>query len=163
MTRRINDLNEHLKVHQHDHHSCRGLLMAYTSAAYAWAFTIPGIRIGFDLVLFTAGTYEGYITYADLGPPELATVQAFADAAVVKVEKGSTARIPDTVSIASAPVQTAHTQLGTIAYRTIGSGPPLVLITGYSATMESWDRRFIEGLAQHYRVVIFDNAGVGQT
>ena len=26
MTRRINDLNEHLKVHQHDHHSRRGLL-----------------------------------------------------------------------------------------------------------------------------------------
>ena len=27
MTRRINDLNEHLKVHQHDHHSRRGLLV----------------------------------------------------------------------------------------------------------------------------------------
>jgi small subunit ribosomal protein S15 len=25
--RRINDLNEHLKVHQHDHHSRRGLLL----------------------------------------------------------------------------------------------------------------------------------------
>src|SRR5215468_8156237 len=29
MTRRINDLNEHLKVHQHDHHSRRGLLLGY--------------------------------------------------------------------------------------------------------------------------------------
>src|SRR5215469_6352743 len=27
MTRRINDLNDHLKVHQHDHHSRRGLLL----------------------------------------------------------------------------------------------------------------------------------------
>ena len=27
MTRRIHDLNEHLKVHQHDHHSRRGLLL----------------------------------------------------------------------------------------------------------------------------------------
>jgi small subunit ribosomal protein S15 len=27
MTRRINDLNEHLKVHKHDHHSQRGLLL----------------------------------------------------------------------------------------------------------------------------------------
>ena len=26
MTRRINDLNEHLKTHKHDHHSRRGLL-----------------------------------------------------------------------------------------------------------------------------------------
>ena len=27
--------------------------------------------------------------------------------------------------------------------------------------MEGWDRRFVDALAQHYRVVIFDNAGVG--
>jgi pimeloyl-ACP methyl ester carboxylesterase len=67
------------------------------------------------------------------------------------------------VSITSAPIRTARTTLGTVAYRTVGSGPPLVMITGYSGTMESWDRRLIDALAQHYRVVIFDNAGVGQT
>jgi small subunit ribosomal protein S15 len=27
LTRRINDLTEHLKVHKHDHHSRRGLLL----------------------------------------------------------------------------------------------------------------------------------------
>jgi small subunit ribosomal protein S15 len=27
LTRRINDLNEHLKVHKHDHHSRHGLLL----------------------------------------------------------------------------------------------------------------------------------------
>jgi small subunit ribosomal protein S15 len=27
LTRRINQINEHLKVHQHDHHSRRGLLL----------------------------------------------------------------------------------------------------------------------------------------
>lgn len=27
LTRRINDLNEHLKEHKHDHHSRRGLLL----------------------------------------------------------------------------------------------------------------------------------------
>lgn len=27
LTRRINDLTEHLKTHQHDHHSRRGLLL----------------------------------------------------------------------------------------------------------------------------------------
>ena len=40
------------------------------------------------------------------------------------------------VSITSTPVQTANTSLGRVAYRTIGSGPPLVLITGYHGTME---------------------------
>jgi len=137
--------------------------VAATSSAYAWAFTISEIRIGFDLILFETGTYAGYLTYSDLGPPAKATVQAFADAAVTKAETGSTTPVPDEISIASAPVRTAHTGLGTVAYRAIGSGPPLVMITGYSATMQGWDRRFVDTLAQHYRVVIFDNAGVGQT
>ncbi|MGO9188122.1 MAG: alpha/beta fold hydrolase [Streptosporangiaceae bacterium] len=136
--------------------------IASSSSAYAWAFTIAGIRIGVDFVLFTAGKYEGYLTYADLGTPVTATVQAFADAAVAKAEKGSAARVT-AVSVASAPVRIAHTRLGAVAYRAVGSGPPLVLITGYSGTMEGWDRRLVDSLARHYHVVIFDNAGVGQT
>jgi pimeloyl-ACP methyl ester carboxylesterase len=90
-------------------------------------------------------------------------VQAFATAAVAKARTGSTAPVPDTVSIASTPVRTAHTALGTVAYRAIGSGPPLVLITGYGTSMEGWPRTLVDALAQHYHVVIFDNAGVGQT
>jgi pimeloyl-ACP methyl ester carboxylesterase len=134
-----------------------------TSSAYAWAFTLAGIKVAFDLITFQARTYAGYVSYADLGPPRAATVKAFAGAAVTKAAKGSTARVVDTVSIASAPVHTAHTKLGDVAYRTVGSGPALVLITGYSGTMEGWDRRLVDALATHYRVVIFDNAGVGKT
>jgi pimeloyl-ACP methyl ester carboxylesterase len=66
-------------------------------------------------------------------------------------------------SIASAPVRTAHTTLGTVAYRTLGSGPPLLLVMGYAGTMETWDPLFVDTLARHYRVVIFDNAGTGAT
>ena len=69
----------------------------------------------------------------------------------------------DSVSIASAPVQTADTRLGTVAYRAIGTGPPLLLITGYGGTMEDWDPRFVDALAEHHRVITFDNAGVGKT
>jgi pimeloyl-ACP methyl ester carboxylesterase len=65
--------------------------------------------------------------------------------------------------VVSAPVQVAHTTLGTVGYRVVGSGPPLILISGYTATMESWDPRFVDALAERYRVVIFDNAGVGRT
>ena len=136
---------------------------ATTTAAYAWTFTIAGVHIGADLILFQAGKDTGYLSYSDLGTPVTATVQAFLAAAVAKAQTGTTARIPGEVSIASAPVRTAHTKLGTIAYRAAGSGPPLVLITGYGGTMESWDRRFVDTLAQRYHVVIFDNAGVGQT
>ena len=66
-------------------------------------------------------------------------------------------------SVVLAPVQVAHTQLGAVGYRVVGSGPPLVLIMGYTGTMEAWDPRFVDALARHYRVVIFDNAGVGRT
>jgi len=66
-------------------------------------------------------------------------------------------------AVVAAPVRIAHTRLGTVGYRVVGTGPPLILITGYTATMDSWDPRFVGALAKHYRVVIFDNAGVGRT
>ncbi len=66
-------------------------------------------------------------------------------------------------AVVSAPVRIAHTRLGAVGYREVGTGPPLILITGYTATMDDWDPRFVGALAEHYRVVIFDNAGVGRT
>ena len=135
-----------------------------SSSATAWSFTLGGVRIGFDLVLFHTGGIGGYVAYSDLGSPGKATVKAFAQAAVTKVEKkGSTPPVPDTVSVASTPVQTANTTLGPVGYRSIGSGPPLVLVGGYGVTMEDWDRRFVDTLAAHHRVVLLDNAGIGAT
>jgi pimeloyl-ACP methyl ester carboxylesterase len=66
-------------------------------------------------------------------------------------------------AVVSAPVRVAHTRLGAVGYRVVGTGPPLILITGYTATMDSWDPRFAGALAGHYRVVIVDNAGVGRS
>jgi pimeloyl-ACP methyl ester carboxylesterase len=134
-----------------------------SSSAYAWAFALHGVRIGFDLVLFRVGKYGGYVTYSDLGPPRLATVEAFARAAATKVEHGGSPTPIAAVSIVSAPVRTAETTLGTVGYRAIGSGPPLVLIIGFSGTMEGWDRRLVDALAEHHRVVLLDNAGIGET
>jgi pimeloyl-ACP methyl ester carboxylesterase len=47
-----------------------------------------------------------------------------------------------------------------VGYRTIGSGPPLVLITGYAATLYVWDPGLLTRLAEHRRVIVFDNRGV---
>jgi pimeloyl-ACP methyl ester carboxylesterase len=66
-------------------------------------------------------------------------------------------------SVVGAPVRIARTARGPVAYRTLGSGPPLLLIMGYAGTMETWDPLFVDTLARHYRVVIFDNAGTGAT
>ena len=77
---------------------------------------------------------------------------------------GSSSTRPSSIfSVVSVPVRAVQTKLGTIAYRVLGSGPPLVLIMGYAGTMEVWDPRFVDDLARHYEVVIFDNAGVGHT
>jgi len=70
---------------------------------------------------------------------------------------------PGTRSVVSAPVRVAHTRLGAVGYRVIGSGLPLVLVMGYGWTMEGWDPRMVHALALHHRVVMFDNSGVGRT
>jgi len=77
---------------------------------------------------------------------------------------GSTPRMaPGTASVVSAPVRIAHTGLGAVGYRVVGSGPPLVLIMGWGWTMDGWDPRLVHALARHNRVVMFDNSGVGRT
>jgi pimeloyl-ACP methyl ester carboxylesterase len=73
------------------------------------------------------------------------------------------AKAPGTASVVSAPVRVAHTSLGSVGYRVVGSGPPLVLIMGYGWNMEGWDPRLVHVLALHNRVVMFDNSGVGRT
>ena len=76
---------------------------------------------------------------------------------------GSSTPRATTVSVTSATAQVAHTALGPVGYRVVGSGPPLVLIMGYAGTMETWEPQFLDTLALHFRVVIFDNAGIGST
>jgi hypothetical protein len=66
-------------------------------------------------------------------------------------------------SAVSAPTLVAPTSIGPVGYREVGRGQPLVLIMGYSGTMDTWAPQFVDSLALHYRVVTFDNAGIGQT
>ena len=65
--------------------------------------------------------------------------------------------------VISASAQVAQTALGPVGYREVGRGQPLVLIMGYAGTMDTWEPQFVDALAMHYRVVIFDNAGIGST
>jgi pimeloyl-ACP methyl ester carboxylesterase len=93
----------------------------------------------------------------------LAVGMSIALSACASAPAASAARHAGTPSVVSSPVRVAHTSLGTVGYRIVGSGPPLVMIMGYDATMEDWDPRLVDALARHYRVVIFDNAGIGAT
>jgi len=50
-----------------------------------------------------------------------------------------------------------------IAYRVLGQGDPIVLIMGSSSTMDMWSPRFLDNLSSKYKVIIFDNRGMGNT
>jgi pimeloyl-ACP methyl ester carboxylesterase len=67
---------------------------------------------------------------------------------------------PDVLTV---PISVARTTDGTVAYRELGSGPALLLITGADASMDDWPPSFVDALAAHHEVVVFDNAGVGRT
>lgn len=73
---------------------------------------------------------------------------------------GSGSSGPDAVT---APIRVVRTADGTVAYRELGSGPALLLINGADASMDDWPPSFVDALAAHHEVVVFDNAGVGRT
>jgi pimeloyl-ACP methyl ester carboxylesterase len=50
-----------------------------------------------------------------------------------------------------------------VGYKIFGSGDPLFLITGFKGTMDQWDQRLLQNLASQFRVVVFDNRGMGET
>jgi len=72
----------------------------------------------------------------------------------------STSPQPD---ITKAEMKTVPVGDITIAYKEAGSGEPLIMIMGYSGTMDLWDTRLVNQLAKQYRVIIFDNRGMGHT
>ena len=50
-----------------------------------------------------------------------------------------------------------------IGYKKIGEGPTILLITGFSASMNNWDATLISDLSKNHTVIIFDNRGIGNT
>ena len=60
---------------------------------------------------------------------------------------------------------TATGPSATFTYRRIGlrGGIPLVLLNRFRATIDWWDPEFLDHLAAHHDVIVFDNIGVGYT
>jgi pimeloyl-ACP methyl ester carboxylesterase len=56
-------------------------------------------------------------------------------------------------------------QLGDIeiAYKMLGKGEPILLVSGGSADKNAWDPSFISDLSSNHTVMVFDNRGVGNT
>lgn len=50
-----------------------------------------------------------------------------------------------------------------LAWRTIGSGRPLVLVNGYSATAQDWEPTLLAELARSFEVICPDARGMGES
>jgi len=61
----------------------------------------------------------------------------------------------------TAPNQTVDVDGRTLAYRTFGSGPNMVLCIRLRGTMDMWDPLFLDKLAENFTVTIFDYSGLG--
>jgi pimeloyl-ACP methyl ester carboxylesterase len=89
-----------------------------------------------------------------------------AGAAILAAPSGAhdlTAQVAAPANILSAPTRVSHTADGTVGYREIGTGSPLLLIMGYGGSLDNWAPDFVDELAQAHTVVMLDNSGVGQT
>ena len=50
-----------------------------------------------------------------------------------------------------------------ISYKIFGKGDPILLITGYSGSMYSWDPIFLKELSRNNTVIVFNNRGIDNT
>jgi pimeloyl-ACP methyl ester carboxylesterase len=62
-----------------------------------------------------------------------------------------------------APTRTVDVGGVEFAYRDLGtaSDVPVVFLHHFTAVLDDWDPRVIDGIAAHHRVIAFDNLGVG--
>lgn len=65
---------------------------------------------------------------------------------------------PDNTAVKKVPVGDID-----VGYKMLGSGKPLLLIPGFSMTMDMWDPFMIEKLSTNHTVILFDNRGMGST
>ncbi|MFC8800708.1 alpha/beta fold hydrolase [Promicromonospora sp. NPDC057138] len=75
----------------------------------------------------------------------------------------STSNEPVVTSYALAPARTVTAGGVTYAYRELGpkGGIPVVFFVHLAATLDNWDPRIVDAIAQNRHVVTFDNRGVG--
>ena len=71
--------------------------------------------------------------------------------------------ITNSLDIQSIPSKKVHVGDIDIAYKIFGKGDPILLINGYSQSMDNWDPTLLERLASNHTVIIFNNRGVGNT
>lgn len=67
------------------------------------------------------------------------------------------------IATTSAEANKVSVPNGTIEYFRLGQGKPMVLVAGYFTNVRSWDKVFLQALAQKHEVIVFDNRNVGNS
>ena len=62
-----------------------------------------------------------------------------------------------------AGAQTIEIDGRALAWRSLGDGPPLLLVNGYAATGGDWDPQLLQRLAETFEVIAPDNRGMGRS
>jgi pimeloyl-ACP methyl ester carboxylesterase len=75
----------------------------------------------------------------------------------VTVATRTTYRRTPTVTVDVDGTRFAYRQLG------VDSGVPVIFLHHFTAVLDDWDPRIIDGIAARHRVVAFDNRGIGAT
>lgn len=69
--------------------------------------------------------------------------------------------VTNKITALTAANQTVDVDGRTLAYRTFGTGPNLVLCIRLRGNIDSWDPLFLDQLAEHFTVTVFDYSGLG--
>jgi pimeloyl-ACP methyl ester carboxylesterase len=69
----------------------------------------------------------------------------------------------NSLNVQDIPIKKIHVGDIDIAYKVFGKGDPILLITGSSSAMDSWDPTILRDLASNHTVIMFNNRGIGNT
>lgn len=70
-------------------------------------------------------------------------------------------RKEDAITSDSSVIKYVDISNAKIAYKTYGSGDPLIICIGYASNMDFWSPEVIEILQQEYKIIVFDYRGMG--
>jgi len=71
--------------------------------------------------------------------------------------------VADSPNIQNIPAKQVHVGDIDIAYKMLGKGDPILLISGSSSDMNAWQPSILRDLSSNHTVIVFDNRGVGNT
>src|SRR5215207_5776880 len=69
----------------------------------------------------------------------------------------------DSPNIQNISVKKVHVGDIDIAYKILGKGKPILLISGASSYMNAWEPSTLRSLSSNHTVIVFDSRGVGNT